>query len=131
MQMVCDFRLNLLRIMRKMSLCDCNVVMTLFAVHQVSNDGWTPLCFACENGNIEVVNALLAASASADHRTVKGGSPLIIAAQFGHAEVVRALLACPRVDVNARNHLGFTPLMRAADQVNMWLISPLFDGNLD
>jgi ankyrin repeat protein len=38
-------------------------------VHQESNDGWTPLCYACENGNVEVVKALLATYAVPNHRT--------------------------------------------------------------
>jgi Ankyrin repeats (many copies) len=45
----------------------------------------------------------------------------MIAAQGGHIEVVKALLALPTVDVNATNAQGFTALIRAADQVCVYI----------
>lgn len=41
----------------------------LLAVHAMSNDGWTPLCYAAENGKVEVGKSLLSVGANPNHAT--------------------------------------------------------------
>ncbi len=55
-----------------LSVCINRLITTLsgyVAVFLATNEGWSVLCYACDNGNAEVVKALLAAGASLNHRT--------------------------------------------------------------
>ncbi|MEP7271134.1 MAG: ankyrin repeat domain-containing protein [Acidobacteriota bacterium] len=55
--------------------------------------GATPLFFACDRGNVELVKLLIEKGADVDVRdTFYKASPIIWAAQKGHAEIVRQLL---------------------------------------
>jgi ankyrin repeat protein len=61
------------------------------AVDQPTNDGWTPLCAAAQEGHEAVAQLLLERNAAVAQPTPDGYSPLYIAAQNGHEAVARLL----------------------------------------
>ena len=45
--------------------------------------GWTPLCVASENGNVDLVEVLIKAGANVNQAsTTDGGTPLFVASQL-------------------------------------------------
>ena len=78
----------------------------------------TPVSHLCGNGQIEMLD-LLDDLPGIDYNSpdTEGNVPLHFAAQAGHVEVVSYLLNKVRtIRVDPINHLGFTPLMKAALQ---------------
>ena len=77
----------------------------------------TELMDAAEEGNTEVVRALLAApGVDVNAADAEGSTALMLAANRGHTETVTALLAAPGLDMNAGDDTGtYTALMQAAD----------------
>lgn len=78
----------------------------------------TPVSHLCSNGQMEMLE-LLEDVPSIDYNSPDkdGNAPLHFAAQAGHVEVVSFLLNKVRtISVDPVNHLGFTPLMKAALQ---------------
>ena len=57
-----------------------------------SEDGWTPLFMAAQNGHEKCVELLLAKGAAMDQANNAGATPLHVASLQDHAEVVRLLL---------------------------------------
>ncbi|HEY1909907.1 MAG TPA: ankyrin repeat domain-containing protein, partial [Vicinamibacterales bacterium] len=84
---------------------------------------------ACAAGEVERVERLLAADASAlDDYSGDGWTPLHLAAFFGHAKIVEILLArAPDVSARSRNPNGNTPL-HAALAGNHKLVAGLLIG---
>ena len=81
----------------------------------VENDQWTALHWASASGHADVVALLLDAGAACDVVDREGWSPLHAAARFGHQAVVETLLArCTRVDLEAQDKFGVTPVDAAA-----------------
>ena len=75
-----------------------------------TNDGATPLYFACQNGHAPVVSLLLAAHADVNKATINTGTtPLHAACRNGHVEVAFPLLIAG-ADLTCRSHSGRTPL---------------------
>ena len=75
--------------------------------------GATPLMFAARSGNLDVIDALLAAGAAVDvHAAAHGQTALMWAASAGHAAALRRLLAAG-ADVQASSSGGYTPLLFA------------------
>jgi len=64
-------------------------------------DGCTPLFVDCENGQAEIVSALIAAKAGIDIANKDGWTPLFVASSEGHRRSAR---------VNIRDKDGATPL---------------------
>lgn len=75
-------------------------------------DGDTALHFAAARGFYDIVDLLLQHAADS---TITGVQemPLHIAASRGYIKVVKRLVEC-KVDLDAKNNLGMTPLCRAA-----------------
>ena len=85
--------------------------------------GVTPLTLACENGNAELVSALLAAGAKA-----KGGhTPLMTAARTGRPKPIELLLRAG-AKVNARDDKGQTALMWAAVEGHTGVVNSLLEA---
>lgn len=58
-------------------------------INYSDKDGWTPLHFSVDTGNIEMTNLLLSKSADPNYRTISGkNSPLHIAASKGFTDLV-------------------------------------------
>ena len=83
-------------------------------VNLADNNGWTPLHWAANKGNLEAIKLLLAAPTIEVNKVNSTRSTsLHIAASKGHAPVVQALLD-KNADVNLANNDGWTPLHVAA-----------------
>lgn len=77
--------------------------------------GNTPLIYAAQFGNTEMVKLLLQWEAKVDARDAFGNAPLHWAALRGSADVVRLLLDA-KAPIDAQNKQGVTPLMMAANR---------------
>jgi len=84
-------------------------------VNEVSEDGFTPLMYACEGGHLQIVSLLLSrrdiqvnAQSEIDHKTA-----LMLAVIRNHPRVVSALLRHPDIDPNIVDINGMTALMFA------------------
>ena len=111
----------------------------------VKTEGSEALDSAARQGNLEVVNLLLAHSK--ELAASEGGKALSTAAALGYAEIVRALLAAkvdpnwqpancnpprsPNVNPAARNEALGTPLMEAIQGGNKQVIDLLLDAKAD
>jgi hypothetical protein len=62
------------------------------AVDQASNDGFTPLAIAAEDGHERCVELLLAKGAAVNQATNYGQTPLFMATLNGHEKCVQLLL---------------------------------------
>ena len=67
---------------------------------------------AAAGGNVDVVNALIAAGADVNSRSNDGSTSLTVAAFRGNLGCAKALIAAG-ADVNAKNNSGDTALMIA------------------
>ena len=57
-----------------------------------TDNGWTPLIVAAQNGHLEIVRFPVGSGANKEQGTTDNGwTPLIVAAQNGHLEIVRFL----------------------------------------
>jgi len=79
-------------------------------VHQNDDDGDSSLMAACDCGNLELVNRLLAAGADVHHRNAYGWTSLITASYRAHHQIVESLLAAGS-NVNEEDDEGHTSLM--------------------
>ena len=65
--------------------------------NQAMKDGSTPLYIACQNGYLDLVNAMLSTEGGSQ---LGEGRPLYIACQKGYLDVVNAMLSTEGVDPN-------------------------------
>ena len=82
-------------------------------VNAAEADGATALHWAAYHGDLEIVNALIAAGARVDRVNDLSITPLALASENGHAAIVERLLA-RGANPNIASESGVTPLMRAA-----------------
>lgn len=90
--------------------------------------GVTPLALAVEQGNPDIVNALIAAGADVNHALPEGETILMTAARTGNVAVLEALL---KKDARADARDGFygeTALIWAADADHADAVSALLDA---
>jgi ankyrin repeat protein len=91
-----------------------------------------PLCFACKNQNIELIQILL--DSGADINIVDdeqlGTTPLIIACQQGNTDIVRLLLDSG-ANINLDCELGFTPLTNACAYEQIEIVRLLVERGAD
>lgn len=92
----------------------------------------TALYVAAQNGHVDIVNALLAADADVNQKSMQGYTALIKASQKGHLEVVRALIEAG-AEVNAKGEWqgreGITPLITAALNGHREIVETLLTAN--
>ncbi|RAL14006.1 ankyrin repeat domain-containing protein [Aspergillus homomorphus CBS 101889] len=90
-----------------------------------SQYGRTPLFWAAENNQIEMIKFLLESNVDVDARDVEGRIPLFWAARNNHYLVVKILLQ-RNAHVNARDHHGHTALFWTAEDNQVNAMQPLF-----
>src|SRR5574341_277086 len=76
---------------------------------------------AARNGDLRVTDALLAAGADVNARTLDGDTALMMGSAGGYIEIVRALLAM-NADVNAKNRFGETAIDVAAEEGHLHVV---------
>lgn len=78
------------------------------------DSAWIPLNPACEIGNKEIIELLLASNGiDINKEDNKGRFPLAEACSSGHREIVSLLLAHKSIKVNRKDNHGWTPLIYA------------------
>lgn len=80
----------------------CNARMETF--------GWSPLMFACNIGNLQLVKALVKVKAKIQATCSQGNTAIHLAARGGHAELVNYLIS-KNAQLDAQNDNGWTPLI--------------------
>ncbi|KAL2847597.1 ankyrin repeat-containing domain protein [Aspergillus pseudodeflectus] len=81
--------------------------------------------------DLRTVQDLLATSVHPDYPDGAGRTPLRLANKRGFLKIVRALIGTGRVDVNAQDDLGQTPLLVAVLHEHHDLIYPLMEAGAD
>lgn len=107
---------QVLRLLKEMTAAG---ILDATVLNQADRAGRTALSYACANAFQRVVEVLTGLQGTDINKyDTDGNTPLHFASQAGHTEVVSHLVnKCNRsVDLDARNALGFTPLMKAALQ---------------
>jgi hypothetical protein len=89
-------------------------------------DGFTPLCIACDHGNVATVERLIGAGSQVDKVPFAGSTPLFLAAQENRLDVLKLLIAAG-ADVNKARVDGFTPLHIAAQDGHAGVVSVLLE----
>lgn len=82
------------------------------------SSGRTAVSYISSNGPVSILESIIQLPGiDINKPDNEGNTPLHFAAQAGQVEAVNFLLSrCSGIEVDARNHLGFTPLMKAAIQ---------------
>ena len=97
------------------------------------SDGGTALHWACWEGFLSVVQALLAAGASATLICDRGRTPLTEASQTGHVDIVAYLLQLPavRAAIDTLSNNGWTAICLASFQGHASVVQLLLDAGAD
>lgn len=98
---------------------DAIVSMLIEAGAEINHDGWTPLIYAAFQGNLGLLNMLLAHGADVNALAPNQSNALMFAARNGHIAIVRRLLETD-IDLFQKNDRGFT--------AETWALS---NGNTD
>jgi len=73
--------------------------------------GYTPLHWAAEEGQTEIVKLLLSADGiDVNSLDIYEKTPFYLAASYGHLDTVKWLVNAPGLDVNSKDYEGRTPL---------------------
>lgn len=104
--------------------------------NQLDSEGLSPLNYAATFGNVEIVEALLAAGAEVNYQDPWGMTSLHAALKEGHDEVALLLLehgADPNLQTTAGYYIGFSPLHTAIffNKVNIATVAKLLDQGAD
>ena len=94
------------------------------------NYGRTPLIWAVDSGDLDLVNFLVAKGADVNAKDKSDKTPLMRAAFKGDLEMVKGLVD-KDADVNAKDKWGATPLMEAAVRGNLEMVKGLVDKGAD
>ena len=99
-------------------------------LNDFGKDGHTPLGLAAQNGDVEIVAALLEAGADPNRPDGKQKPPLYRAASRGRTQVVEKLLQ-GGADPNAKDEVGHTAIIDAADWDDVGMLKLLLDAGAD
>ncbi|CAG9983235.1 unnamed protein product [Clonostachys byssicola] len=89
--------------------------------------GRTPLSYAAEEGNEDVVELLIKKNVDLNVKDEEDCAPLLLAAKAGNHTIVEILLAEEGVEVNTRDINGQTPLSQAAENGSKLVVRTLLD----
>lgn len=90
--------------------------------------GYSPLHYAVEHGNIDIVALLIQSKALLNQVTTQGGdTPLLLATEKGHMPIVSLLLAAG-ADVEIVNQRGYNALHLAIQHKNKHLVQSLLQA---
>ncbi|RAP28318.1 hypothetical protein DID78_05100 [Candidatus Marinamargulisbacteria bacterium SCGC AG-343-D04] len=78
-------------------------------VNTSNNNGWTPLHYAINNGNLEITKQLLRKKISLNSKDKKGRTPLHIATIKNFSDIIKLLLS-EGVKANIKDYNGFSPM---------------------
>jgi ankyrin repeat protein len=95
-----------------------------------SDDGYTALSLACDNGNALSVQLLLEAGANRNHRTRLGKRPLDICVLNGNINAASVLLEC-RVPIDYTDEKGNTVLHQISNSTPSDLVRKLVNAGAD
>ena len=90
-------------------------------------DGWTPLHWCAQKGNLVIARALIDAKADVNAKEKDGWTPLHWCAEEGHLEFAQALIDA-KADVNAKDNDGRTPLYRCAQEGHLDIARALINA---
>ena len=90
----------------------------------------TPLMYAAQDGDTEIIALLLEHKAAVRMRDNIGATAVAYAAQGGHVDAAEMLLAAG-ADIDAPDKQGFTPLMRAVRQGHIPMVEFLLQHKAD
>jgi ankyrin repeat protein len=93
-------------------------------------EGDSALIIAAGLGHAEAINALVAAGAKVNAKTIFGLTALMNAARKGHVKAVNALITA-RADVNAKNGQGWAALIIAARHGQLEVVEALIEADAD
>jgi ankyrin repeat protein len=98
-----------------------------------NNQGWTALQWACIHGNLATVRYLVDYGGSNAQGTTDDGSTALHYTcgndvKGSHVEVARYLVKSSRVHVNATDHKGWTPLLKAARGHSLEMVQFLLES---
>lgn len=91
----------------------------------------TALLYAAENGNTEIVNALLAAGADFSIADKKNRTALDVAIQQGHTAIVRLLENAGAQVLNSATHFSEAALLGAAKQGNLEILRSALQAGIN
>jgi len=102
---------------KKLSLLykEIKYIIELIKMNTISNDGGTPLYFACQEGYIDILEQLVENGANINKENNDDRSPLYIACLQGHENVVKYLVE-HGADINKENNDDRSPLYIACLQ---------------
>lgn len=91
---------------------------------------WTPLYYASDHGDVEMVATLLRCGADPNIITFNSWTPLLVACDRGHAEIVRMLLS-NGADPKYFNAFGESAIHIAAMRDRTEIVSELLEHGID
>ena len=92
--------------------------------------GWTPLCYACRHGNVDIVNILVSHEADKDITVDCGLNCLHLAAMGGSVTLVETLLELG-LDIESQTTLKETPLLWAGMEGQLAVAEFLIENDAD
>ena len=104
-------------------------------VNEANNDNYTALCLAVINNDLRTVGYLIGMKADVNYecgtRKANKGSPLLKAVEENADTLLIDVLVKSKANVNYKDPLGITPLMRAAHSGNIPVMDILIGAGAD
>jgi len=127
-----EIKVNYLEESQKENLIVLEKQLKLYAdqISKLDDNGYTSLCIAVENENLELVKLLLELGADVNQGISNGYTPLHIAASNGYIEIAEFLVR-NRANVNKSENKGFTPIFLAIKHKHSKMVRLLIENGAD